>query len=629
MSMLVRAAILASMVLVAGPPAASAQAVTACGGDDLLCLDQNWGEAERSMWYTMSQGSRLLPLSWARQLRTADDSRPFFGTEHLQSLGYLPNPVSAANPEGLPVGFAVDRPARREPQLMCDRFPRMCAAQTMREPWLGLNCAACHTAEITYRGQRVRIDGAPAMANFDLLVNGVEESLRAIRDDEARLARFAQGVGARTPDAAASLRAQMGEQLAWMGALRHHNDGAVVAGPGRLDAQGHILTKVAMVNGALSQPDDFKADAPASYPFIWNTHQQDKLQWNGIAGSIVKLRIFSRNTDVGALVRNVSEVIGVFAQIEANRPGPTYPSSVRVLELVSLERVLERLESPVWPAEVLGPVDEARAAAGRDLFVAHCRECHADLAPGDQRSPARIVMEPLATAGTDVFLACNTYLRTANAGGMAGKRMFAVAGERIFAVDYTRKMLVNAAAGAMVKQWRQILISTITDMVPPPLEGLLAEVDLGDATILPGVTDETKRARARQCLSISGEALLAYKARPLNGIWATAPYLHNGSVPTLYDLLLPPGLRNVVPAGETDSAPDGPLRPEQFTLGTKEFDPVKVGYATNAPDSHWTFRVRDEEGAVVPGNSNAGHDYGNAGFSEADRMAIVEYLKSL
>ena len=54
---------------------------------------------------------------------------------------------------------------------------------------------------------------------------------------------------------------------------------------------------------------------------------------------------------------------------------------------------------------------------------------------------------------------------------------------------------------------------------------------------------------------------LGYKARPLNGIWATAPYLHNASVRTLYQLLLP-----------------AEQREKTFNLGSKEFDPVNVGY---------------------------------------------------
>ncbi|MFX7412378.1 hypothetical protein ABTI97_18860, partial [Acinetobacter baumannii] len=51
--------------------------------------------------------------------------------------------------------------------------------------------------------------------------------------------------------------------------------------------------------------------------------------------------------------------------------------------------------------------------------------------------------------------------------------------------------------------------------------------------------DSDKARRLEQCLAMTSD-LMAYKARPLNGIWASPPYLHNGSVATLYDLLLPP-----------------------------------------------------------------------------------------
>ncbi len=100
-----------------------------------------------------------------------------------------------------------------------------------------------------------------------------------------------------------------------------------------------------------------------------------------------------------------------------------------------------------------------------------------------------------------------------------------------------------------------------------------------------------------------------YKARPLNGIWATAPYLHNGSVPNLYQLLLP--------AEDRDAT---------FTVGSRQFDPKHVGYRTDAPGV-FTFRARDENGETIPGNSNAGHEYGE--LSEQERWELVEYLKTL
>src|SRR3546814_19480314 len=63
-------------------------------------------------------------------------------------------------------------------------------------------------------------------------------------------------------------------------------------------------------------------------------------------------------------------------------------------------------------------------------------------------------------------------------------------------------------------------------------------------------------------------SLQAYRARSLNGIWATAPYLHNGSVPSLYDLLLPAQAK----VGICEAT-----RPAAFVVGRREFAPVKVG----------------------------------------------------
>ena len=101
----------------------------------------------------------------------------------------------------------------------------------------------------------------------------------------------------------------------------------------------------------------------------------------------------------------------------------------------------------------------------------------------------------------------------------------------------------------------------------------------------------------------------AYESRVLHGIWATAPYLHNGSVPNLWELLLPPAQR----------APS-------FMVGSKAYDPKNVGYVTD------TSPFKDGKLVVgagaEPGNSNSGHEYGTT-LSDDDRWALVEYLKQL
>lgn len=98
-----------------------------------------------------------------------------------------------------------------------------------------------------------------------------------------------------------------------------------------------------------------------------------------------------------------------------------------------------------------------------------------------------------------------------------------------------------------------------------------------------------------------------YKNVSLAGIWARGPYLHNGSVPTLWDLLQVPE-----------------KRPATFERGGDNLDPVQVGFidgpgATRKPT---TFDTR------MRGNSNAGHDYGT-GLSADEKKALVEFLKTL
>ncbi len=115
--------------------------------------------------------------------------------------------------------------------------------------------------------------------------------------------------------------------------------------------------------------------------------------------------------------------------------------------------------------------------------------------------------------------------------------------------------------------------------------------------------------------------MLAYKGRSLDGIWATAPYLHNGSVPTLYDLLLPASPQKGDPPGTQ-------YRPKTFMVGSRELDTDKVGFRSDEnlyPPGSPGFRFDTS----LPGNSNAGHEFGTRLLSEQDRLDLVEYMKSL
>jgi hypothetical protein len=138
------------------------------------------------------------------------------------------------------------------------------------------------------------------------------------------------------------------------------------------------------------------------------------------------------------------------------------------------------------------------------------------------------------------------------------------------------------------------------------------KVIVGDDDVMS--PDEIRAIRRANCLSDDSE-ILAYKARPLDGIWATAPYLHNGSVPTLWHLLLPAS-----------------QRPTNFWLGSREYDPVAVGYVWDKKPVGQSFEFRsvDANGKIINGNGNGGHEYGVQRLSQGDnRKALVEYLKTL
>jgi len=99
-----------------------------------------------------------------------------------------------------------------------------------------------------------------------------------------------------------------------------------------------------------------------------------------------------------------------------------------------------------------------------------------------------------------------------------------------------------------------------------------------------------------------------YANHPLDGIWLRGPYLHNGSVPTLRDLL---------------DAPD--QRPKAFFRGNDVFDREKVGFVSDVQTANGQVFTRYD--TLVPGNSNSGHVYGIS-LSAEDKQAIVEYLKT-
>ena len=102
-----------------------------------------------------------------------------------------------------------------------------------------------------------------------------------------------------------------------------------------------------------------------------------------------------------------------------------------------------------------------------------------------------------------------------------------------------------------------------------------------------------------------------YKARQLNGIWTSAPYLHNGSVPSLWDLLTPEE-----------------QRPTLFYTGSRQLDTRKVGYQSTIIEGAPLPAATTLFDTSLYGNSNAGHNFGTT-LTAIEKWALIEYLKSL
>jgi mono/diheme cytochrome c family protein len=359
----------------------------------------------------------------------------------------------------------------------------------------------------------------------------------------------------------------------------------------------------------LKEPDNnHPPNAPVSYPFLWDTSWHNLVQWNGSAPN--KLA-------VERLARNVGEVLGVFAHTEIKKtvlPPLYYKSSVDRVNLMEIEDRLKKLQSPLWPRD-LTPINATQAAAGQQLYRQHCLSCHAIAKRTGSDRSQDVVMTSLSELGTDPLMATNAKNLRSKSGVIEGVRMPPFIGTPLPAETTSFEVVGNIVIGAILS--------------PPDWLQVPQSLDQGQKNLLRGI--ESKRSLKRDSntdiervlrnpvgLQKQAEVFvekrnaglqLAYKARPLDGIWATAPYLHNGSVPNLYQLLLPSSQRDA-----------------KFTVGSREFDSKDVGFKSGPSDGPFEFDTS------LPGNSNKGHEgqkYGTDQMNDVQRRQLLEYLKTL
>jgi len=534
------------------------------------------GENERTAFYHLSEGGELFPVDWLLALEvesTAIDGtlqvRPFL--DNIERYGLLSDPKSVGNPDGLPVGISLG------------------LAKAEKIEMIGLNCTACHVGQVQYQERAVRIDGLGNMAlingfladlasetektlksprrlvRFWKRVRDVRKARRArgseqdvVADDETMLRRIASLVSTNRDLVEAKLNVLKG-----LPTLLHSIDVGAKEGPGRLDAFG--IGRDELFGGISG--NSVPPDAPVSFPHIWGMEYTGWLQWGA-------------NTD-SVMERNIGQALGVGAIFDPK----TWDSTVRIDNLHRMEEFAYKLTAPVWPASFPAIDTPKVVEAGKALFTKNCAHCHEKYDVDGQMRTYQLFS--VAETGTDPMTALGFDLPVKQSDGVFLPFPYA-------AMNLIKNIKLKAYEEAGYDAKTIDLLEQRQTRKGPQWAPTFR------ATLLDSAKYKDTAGRK------------VYRAKTLVGIWATAPFLHNGSVPTIDDLLQPAA-----------------NRPVTFPVGQREYDPVKLGIQTDparftlAPDQQpFIFDTR------LQGNWNTGHEWEFYPLGADDRHAIIEFLKT-
>lgn len=517
---------------------------------------QGWTMEDRQTFYHTAQGTRFFPYKWLLALEAPGKltQEPFLTEERFKRYRLIPDTNTLNNPDRLPVGMAKEVSADGE--------------------FVSISCSACHTAQIKFNDKLIRIDGGPAMLSVEGFIVNAYLGLADTYARPFKFQRFAKKVLGENSTFRERLRLHGEVRKAFFDPPLYAQLQATIRrlypteeGFGRLDALGRG-GNLMLATGLGDNRNLVVANAPVAYPHLWGTPFFDWVQWNG---SITQ-----------PLARNIAEALGVDTPVTLKgKPEDLFKSSVNIQNLFLLEETLKKLEPPRWPEDILGSIDQAKATQGAALYSLHCAACHESkmTAPNEfGKTFVQINMYPLDLIGTDPTAAVNFNKRLAYTGQLSQPP-----------VSLPERLTATGAMEAVTTQ--------------------VAKRKFEELHISPEMQNEMKGFRQNVI-----RAPLAYRARNMDGIWATAPYLHNNSVPSLYQLLLPAAQRD-----------------QRFYVGNLQYDPRVLGF-----DTAWTadgFELRTN----ITGNSNAGHEFreGTRGngiigplLTDEERWAIIEYLKT-
>jgi hypothetical protein len=639
---------------------------------------QNWGgttskaSADTQRYHHLSQGTATLPMpyDWFMSLEKPDASlwatlvkSLFFvngerlsGNDYLLRFGFIRDEADPKyNPDGLPIGFTKTESLN---------FPGL----NIKAEGVGFTCAACHTGHfIAGNGGEAKeyiIEGGSATTDLGQLTAAITASLgqtglsSKIPFFDGRFDRFSRKVLG--TQYSAETKAALSESLANViqAAQKTADIVKVQEGFTRLDALNRIGNQV--FSKDIDRRENYQAiDAPVNYPFIWTSSW---FKWVQYDGSIMR-----------PLVRNVGESMGVTAHVSmlAAKKDGQFQSSVPLQSMVWIESFLkgkafnEGLKSPTWPFKAINENDK-NVALGKTLYQQHCQGCHLPVVTDPELSkylnPIGYMqdgqMKYTQDKVLDLVIVKQKEIGTDPAqGDVLLTRLVNTAGNNQGTIEQNTKALgvsgIICAQNTQQAYENQLfdgkskvdLIDGIHIKDGGNLSFAFALGAIVDQTINAWfdanfISDPTLRDKfyggRPNCL----QAGQGYKARPLNGVWSTAPFLHNGSVATLKDLICKPQEQRppYLLLGDIrfDNENLGLLQPNEFTKTAKKY---------RAKGSLYTDEGYFILDTSIPGNSNQGHSFSNEfdpakkyseqkkgvigpKFKEEECTAILDYIKT-
>jgi hypothetical protein len=619
--------------------------------------------ADEAAFNHLAEGSEVFPYEWLTALRSISSPMPnkkdnYHFLDHLdQKFDFIPdgNHLPYLMPfVGLTATWS-NHPMDKSDAFYSERSEKFRVINhTKSIKMVGVNCAGCHTGEIRFQGMRTQLDGAPNLVDIRGFFLDMGKSTISLFVKRDQMVEFLKEQHVPNAEARAEeLRAYFFKEFddatglfGGPGKIKHYlrtgfygsigkilglDNGEVgsfiTIGEAKLShaqrlhrgqvAIGNSLEKLLRVTYGFSDQDDIgdlkprmqflgvlfsgnapemketnagfgRTDAfgrisnlalrgnhpqdntaPVSLPFIWALKYTALLHYTANSNSVT--------------MRNVGESIGL-GSIVLDDQGD---STTNMYNLERLERLAYKIKVPEWEGifKNEAPVNYYSAKQGKVIYEQNCASCHtASEKVGPEHVMNLYKMIPLVELGTDPMVAKNIVQPV-------GTTPFK---DSIF---NTMKLIKERyyEQNHVSKQDQEIWEARDTRGPEFFRDTYLGEnaaekhgVDYGDI-----------------------QKGMGYRARHLAGIWATAPFLHNGSVPSIADLLK-----------------TGSDRPKFFTVGDREYDVQNMGYVT---DRTLKKCGKDDDrcfDTTQIGNSNLGHEYGT-GLEEHDKRDLMEYLKVL